>query len=160
MSSHDIYCLRRAKLMTAASDDPSTKIGVVIAPTDTRLLVFGTNKLPVGINRVLETLPRDEKLELIVHAEMDAICTAARYGDRLFGSTMYLVAHDVEKNHDWGSPPCAECAKHVIAAGIQRFVAIKGPAPARWLPSVTKGIALFLEAGVLYEEIDHAQLTD
>lgn len=160
MSSHDIYCLRRAKFMTAASDDPSTKIGVVIAPTDTRLLVFGTNKLPVGINRVLETLPRDEKLELIVHAEMDAICTAARYGDRLLGATLYMVCYDATEKRYWGSAPCTNCTKHVIAAGISRVVTLVEGPPERWGASVNKGEAWLKEAGVLYEEIDHAQLTD
>ena len=49
----------------------------------------------------------------IVHAEMAAICTAARRGTALRGSTLYTTTY-----------PCHECARLIIAAGIIRVVYI------------------------------------
>jgi deoxycytidylate deaminase len=157
--SDDIYYLRKARELTACSDDPSTKVGVVITCPDTKRLIFGVNHIPVP--RIMETMPRDEKLELIVHAEMGAICTAARYGDKLNGSTMYMVARSAMTGAYWGSAPCLECAKHVIAAGIKRVVTVGGlPVTDRWFTSVSKGWNLLQEAGILYTEVDYAELTD
>jgi deoxycytidylate deaminase len=156
--SDDIFYLRKARTLAAASDDPSTKVSVVIATEDHKL-VFGINYIPVP--RIMETMSRDEKLALVVHAEMGAICTAARYGDKLNGSTLYMVAYGVKERQYWGSAPCLECAKHVIAAGIKRVVTIGGlPVPDRWFTSVSKGFDLLQEAGILYTEVFYAQLTD
>jgi cytidine deaminase len=47
----------------------------------------------------------------IVHAEMCAICDAARLGRSLKGSTLYGTTF-----------PCHNCAKHIVAAGISRVV--------------------------------------
>lgn len=49
----------------------------------------------------------------IVHAEMAAICTAARRGTPLRDSTLYTTTY-----------PCHECARLIIAAGITRVVYI------------------------------------
>lgn len=46
-----------------------------------------------------------------VHAEMSALIDAARRGVPVFGETMYVTTF-----------PCHNCAKHIIAAGIQRVV--------------------------------------
>ena len=59
--SDDVYYLRKARELTAASDDPSTKVGVVIVSNDARHVsfrktVFGVNSLPAGIEP-LEPLP-------------------------------------------------------------------------------------------------------
>lgn len=47
----------------------------------------------------------------IVHAEMAAICTAARRGTPLGGATLYSTTY-----------PCHECARLIIATGIKRVV--------------------------------------
>lgn len=47
----------------------------------------------------------------IAHAEMAAICTAARRGTALRGSTLYSTTY-----------PCHECARLIIATGITRVV--------------------------------------
>ena len=47
----------------------------------------------------------------IAHAEMAAICTAARRGTALGGSVMYTTTY-----------PCHECARLIIAAGITKVV--------------------------------------
>lgn len=47
----------------------------------------------------------------IAHAEMAAICTAARRGTPLRGTTMHTTTH-----------PCHECARLIIASGIDKVV--------------------------------------
>lgn len=49
-----------------------------------------------------------------VHAEMDAICSAARMGIPLAGATLYTTTF-----------PCHNCARHIIAAGIKRVVFVE-----------------------------------
>lgn len=47
----------------------------------------------------------------IIHAEMSALCDAARLGRTLSGATLYSTTF-----------PCHMCAKHIVAAGISRVV--------------------------------------
>ena len=47
----------------------------------------------------------------IIHAEMLAICDAARNGTSIRDSTMYVTTF-----------PCHICAKHIVASGIKRVV--------------------------------------
>ena len=47
----------------------------------------------------------------VVHAEMCAICDAARIGRSVKGSTLYCTTF-----------PCHNCTKHILAAGIRRVV--------------------------------------
>ncbi|MBB4015875.1 cytidine deaminase [Chelatococcus caeni] len=47
----------------------------------------------------------------VVHAEMCAICDAARLGRSIKGSTLYCTTF-----------PCHNCTKHIIASGINRVV--------------------------------------
>jgi cytidine deaminase len=49
-----------------------------------------------------------------VHAEMSALMTASRLGISVKGGTLYCTTF-----------PCHECAKHVVAAGIERVVYIE-----------------------------------
>jgi cytidine deaminase len=47
----------------------------------------------------------------VVHAEMCALCDAARLGRSVKGSVLYCTTF-----------PCHNCTKHIIAAGIKRVV--------------------------------------
>jgi len=47
----------------------------------------------------------------IIHAEMSAICDAARKGVPVEGTTLYCTTF-----------PCHICAKHIVASGIRRVV--------------------------------------
>jgi deoxycytidylate deaminase len=47
----------------------------------------------------------------IIHAEMSAICDAARLGRRLADATLYTTTF-----------PCHMCAKHIVAAGVAKVV--------------------------------------
>lgn len=58
----------------------------------------------------------------ILHAEMALICTAARRGTALGGTTMYSTTY-----------PCHECARLIIGSGIRRLVYID-PYPKSLVP--------------------------
>ncbi|WP_326523222.1 deaminase [Sphingomonas sp.] len=47
----------------------------------------------------------------VIHAEMNAICDASRFGRRTSGSTLYCTTF-----------PCHMCSRHIVAAGIERVV--------------------------------------
>jgi cytidine deaminase len=50
----------------------------------------------------------------VVHAEMCAICDAARLGKSIKGSTLYCTTF-----------PCHNCTKHILAAGVRKVVYIE-----------------------------------
>ncbi|MFN4202342.1 MAG: anti-phage dCTP deaminase [Tabrizicola sp.] len=50
----------------------------------------------------------------MTHAEMSAICDAARLGRPIGGSTIYVTTF-----------PCHNCAKHIVAAGIKKVIYIE-----------------------------------
>ena len=47
----------------------------------------------------------------MIHAEMSAICDAARVGSSVYDATMFVTTF-----------PCHICAKHIVASGIKRLV--------------------------------------
>lgn len=76
-----------------------------------------TRRAPKGAAEVGDgPLVGSEVLDLteygrVVHAEMCAICDAARLGRSLKGSTLYCTTF-----------PCHNCTKHIIAVGIKKVV--------------------------------------
>lgn len=71
------------------------------------------------------------------HAEINAICNAAKRGIALDGATIYCLLS-----------PCYSCAKAVVSVGIKRVVAKHG------YQSGAESIKLFEICGVEYEVID------
>jgi len=131
----DIRLLRRARAASLRSNDPSTKIGAVVYLG--RIMGTGHNGFARGIAEDERMNDRAEKYELVVHAEMRALIEAGRCAD---GSTLYL----------WGfkGPPCTNCAKHLIEAGVVRIVASGSPTPDRWKESLDRAAGLLAEAGI------------
>lgn len=132
----DIHFLRLAREASRMSKDPSTQIGVVLVK-DRRVVGTGFNGFPPGIADDKRLHDRDEKLALVVHAEMNAILDAGREAR---GATLYM----------WGftSAPCRNCTKHVIAAGIDKVVSSGAPTPERWQADLCAAEATLAEAGV------------
>lgn len=160
-NSDDIDCLRRAREALELSQDPSTRIGAVLAGIDynAKHRIIGVNRLPPGVKRNLATIDREARYRVIVHAEMDVLMTAARAGYATIGSTLYLMARDQATGDYWGSAPCTNCCKHVIAAGIKRVVTVKaGELPARWVADIAVTREWLEEAGIAYEEIPYGTL--
>jgi dCMP deaminase len=124
-----------AEQCAAMSKDPSTRVGAVVADGK-ELVSMGYNGFPPGIADDDRLKVRESKYRLTIHAEMNAILRA---GGRAAGCTLYT----------WPLLPCSECAKHVVAAGIRRVVAVQPYSDGhRWEASISLAMDIFKEAGV------------
>jgi len=137
----DLSYLVDAMVEARRSKDPSTKVGGIVVRPDLTTASRGYNGFP---RRVADTegrlTDRAIKLDLVVHAETNALLTAK---EPLTGYTMYTTF-----------PPCIRCAVSIIQAGIGRVVAIK-PTPQqeeRWGFGRTRDI--LQEAGIELQEYE------
>jgi dCMP deaminase len=156
MSSRwDNHFLHLAQVRAGMSKDPSTRVGAVIVGPDKEERATGFNGFPRGIADLPERLnDRETKLQLVVHAELNAIVQAARVGVSVKECTLYLAATD-DSGMVWGGPPCTRCTVHVIQAGIRRVVSRPRKAvPSRWHADLDVAAALLAEAGVAYHEVE------
>lgn len=133
--------LEMARHVSSWSKDPSTGVGAIVVQKR-RVKSTGYNGFPPGIADDDRLDYRTVKYRLTVHAEMNALIQA---GNSCEGATLYL----------WGmpGPPCSECAKHIIAAGIARVVSRDGDRPERWADTFELSEQLLEEAGVEYVEL-------
>lgn len=99
--------LEMAKLVSTWSKDPRKQVGAVV--TDHQYIRgVGFNGFPRGVEDELWRLEdRETKLQLVVHAEVNAILAARGVGD-----TIYV----------WPQLPCSQCAGLIIQAGIKTVV--------------------------------------
>ena len=97
------------------------QVGAVIVKNK-RILSTGYNGAPEGVQsckekgeciRLAQCIPSGTQLEKCysVHAEQNAIVSAARLGVSLEGATLYCTHQ-----------PCVICAKLIVNAGIKRVV--------------------------------------
>lgn len=129
------------------SKDPNTQVGAVVVGAKGQILSQGYNGFPRGVRDTAKRLnDRETKLQLIVHAEMNAIYNATYSGVSLDGSTIFIH----------GLPACSECAKGIIQVGIKKVVVSRKCIEARphWNESWKLSETLFHEAGVLTFIID------
>lgn len=106
-----------AEYISEWSKDRSRGVGAVIVNDDKRVVAFGYNGFPSGVDdNIEERHERPAKYDWTVHAEENAITNAARIGVATKDTTMYLNLF-----------PCARCAGNVINAGIKRVVVSKEP---------------------------------
>jgi dCMP deaminase len=143
----DQYFLGLAKSVSAASKDPSTKVGAVITRPDRTVASLGYNGFPRGIADTDERLnTREIKYGLVVHGEINAILTAR---EPLHGYTLYT----------WPFLTCKNCALLVVQSGIARVVAPELPEDLkeRWKDSLADAQAVYTEAGRRCELIDTTQ---
>jgi dCMP deaminase len=125
------------------SKDPSTKVGCVLVKNK-KVLSTGYNGFPKNISDDLNRLiNREEKYEITVHAEVNAVTTAALHGVSTEGATAYVTFN-----------PCSRCAAVLINAGIDAVFSYNGsPVPERWLENFILAGRLLTEAGVEYNTI-------
>jgi dCMP deaminase len=76
---------------------------------DGNVISFGYNGTPAGMDNGCEenNVTKDE----VIHAEMNSILKAAKSGNSVDGSTLYLSLS-----------PCQNCCKLIIQSGIKRVV--------------------------------------
>ena len=139
MNKWDRRFCELAKFISEWSKDPNAKVGAVVFSKRGGDISIGYNGFPMGVEDSAERLEDpDVKLELVVHAEQNAIIAA---GSRTQGGTIYV----------WGKPICARCAGAIIQAGIKRVVA---PSPtivgedSKWHRTGKYSQQMFEEAGI------------
>jgi len=155
----DEYFLDVALRTAQMSKDPSTKVGAIITRTTypankPNILGTGFNGFPCGVHDTEARLNnRELKLELVVHAEMNAVLAAARMGTAIADSTLYVAATDGTREV-WGGPPCVRCTVECMQAGVVEFVSRPmKTAPSRWQDSIRRAKEIILEAGLKFREV-------
>ena len=118
--SWESYFLKLAKDVSERSNCCRRKVGAVIVK-DNHIVSTGYNGTPYhttncfdgGCPRCSGEHKTGEKLDecLCVHAEQNAICQAARLGNAIDGSYIYITCS-----------PCLTCLKLLINSGIQRVI--------------------------------------
>lgn len=132
-----------AKHISSWSKDESTKVGAVIIGPDREIRSSGYNGFSPGVDEdIPERHARPAKYFWTEHAERNAIFFASLIGVSLRDCTCYIVAQP-------SLPPCADCARAMIRAGIKRIVmTIPAEIPERWLENCTVARTMLSEAGV------------
>jgi len=102
---------RLSKHVAEWSKDPSMQVGAVIVDDHRRVVSVGYNGFPRGVKDLSERYEdRSVKYPMVVHAETNAIITAAT---DLTGHTLYCST----------GVPCPDCMGVIIQAGITTVVA-------------------------------------
>jgi dCMP deaminase len=97
-----------AKEIGTLSHCTRSKVGAVLVK-DGNVISFGYNGTPAGMDNCCEenNVTKDE----VIHAEMNAILKAAKSGNAVEGSTLYLTLS-----------PCKECSKLILQSGVKKVV--------------------------------------
>ena len=101
-----------AKEIGSLSHCTRSKVGAVLVK-DGNVISFGYNGTPAGMDNGCEE--NDVTKDEVIHAEMNAILKAAKSGNAVDGSTLYLSLS-----------PCQNCCKLIIQSGIKRVVYLEG----------------------------------
>ncbi|ASV44677.1 dCMP deaminase [Agrobacterium phage Atu_ph04] len=92
-------------------------VGAVLVK-DSRIVATGWNGYPSGVNdKYVNTLPRDKRLMMTIHAENNAILNAAKAGVQIEGCDA-IVTHK----------PCVQCLSKMRNAGVAtvRYIVNEG----------------------------------
>lgn len=128
----DDYYLEIAQTVARRSNCVGRQVGAVMVRDD-RIVSTGYNGTPEGMANCRqggcircsdrESFPSGTNYDLCicVHAEANAIATAARFGIALDGATLYTT-----------DQPCFSCAKELIQVTVKRVLYIK-----EWKPNPT-----------------------
>ena len=121
----DEYFMEMAELTAKRSTCSRRQVGAVIV-RDNRAVATGYNGAPRGLAHCEEkggclrqklNVPSGQRHELCraLHAEQNAIISAASMGNAIEGGTIYITHQ-----------PCVICAKMIVNAGIKRIVVREG----------------------------------
>lgn len=140
--------LANAEMTASWSKYPGLNVGCVIVDDDKNQLSGGFNGFPRGITDDGRLKVRDTAIRMVVHAEANAIATAARNGHSLKGGNLYCTHR-----------PCPQCASLIIQSGIKRVVTIWGQneisnSGTDWRPEFDFGTEMLMEAGVEVYQVD------
>ena len=93
-----------ASSLSLLSTCPRAQVGAVLV-RDGRCISWGYNGSPAGFPHCVHTA--DEPCEQAIHAELNAVVAAARYGISTDGATCFVTVS-----------PCITCSFLLIAAGV------------------------------------------
>ncbi len=121
----DEYFMEMAELTAKRSTCSRRQVGAVIV-RDNRAVATGYNGAPRGLAHCEEkggclrqklNVPSGQRHELCraLHAEQNAIISAASMGNAIEDGTIYITHQ-----------PCVICAKMIVNAGIKRIVVREG----------------------------------
>jgi len=108
MNKLDTVFVNIAKETSTLSHCVRSKVGAVLVK-DGNIISFGYNGTPSGMDNRCEE--NDVTLKHTIHAECNAILKAAKTGNSVDGSTLYLTLS-----------PCLDCSKLILQSGIKRVV--------------------------------------
>jgi dCMP deaminase len=94
------------------SKDPKRQVGSLIVDQNLFPVSWGYNGTFSGSSNEPNTLTQEEKLEQIIHSELNAILNAARRGIPVVDCILFCTLF-----------PCPECAKAIIQSGISTVIA-------------------------------------
>lgn len=132
-----------AQAFATRSKDDSSKVGSIILGNHFEVRAAGWNGAPRHClaDTDWRFQERPEKYFWSSHAESNAIANAARAGTSINGCTLLVTM-----------PPCMDCAKLIVQAGICTVIALDGDAEfkARWAGHIERSTRLFHECGLNY----------
>jgi len=108
MNKLDTVFINIAKETSTLSHCVRSKVGAVLVK-DGNIISFGYNGTPAGMDNACEK--NDVTLPHVIHAECNSILKAAKTGNSVDGSTLYLTLS-----------PCLDCSKLILQSGIKRVV--------------------------------------
>ena len=142
IGSWEEYFMGMARYVAQKSKDNSVKVGVVIVGPDNEVRSTGYNGFARGIDEHdTSRWERPAKYKWVEHGERNAIYNAARMGLSTRDCTAYME-----------SPPCTDCARALIQAGIREIVVTtQNPFKDRadWRESIEFAENMLREAGVI-----------
>ena len=108
MNKLDKVFINIAKETSTLSHCVRSKVGAVLVKSG-NIISFGYNGTPSGMDNSCEE--NDVTLSQVIHAECNAILKAAKTGNSVDGSTLYLTLS-----------PCLDCSKLILQSGIKKVV--------------------------------------
>lgn len=138
--------LRMASEAGARSVDRSTRVGCALV---TKTNVFtACNGFPRGVQESETRHARPAKYLYFEHAERNVIYAAAKLGASTQGATLYMAS-------TMPGPPCCDCTRACIQAGVERVVCSFSGDPLTWREdwraSMLASVEMLQEAGVSLE---------
>jgi len=125
------------------SDDENRKVGCIIVSEDSKVVSYGSNTIPLKVNKEDYRLEKPIKYKWVGHAERNAISKAAKKGISTNNSTMYCNYF-----------PCSDCAISIIEAGIKKVYTTEPDFNhVKWGESWEISKTMFDESGVEIEYI-------
>lgn len=139
------HFFRLANEIAACSKDPKRKVGCVVIDKHRNILASGYNGFARHVADDERLHDVNVKLQLIVHAEANAVAAAARLGHSLLGGTAYVTR-----------PVCSQCASLLIQAGVVQVFCLSAEQNrvSKWQDNWAIAQSALQEAGVYYKEID------